>query len=140
MTSRVSSRPFGFRRRAAGFSLIELGMAMAIVTIIAAIAIPSYSSYARRSARSEVQALMTTAATRQTQFLVDRRRYADSLSALNLPLPASLGGKYSVAVASGNGPPPTFTITATASGNQAKDVCPTLAIDQAGQRTPAKCW
>ena len=139
MTSPAPFRPFG-PRRAAGFSLIELGMAIAIVAIIAAVAIPSYSSYARRSARSEVQALMTTAATRQTQFLVDRRRYADSLSALNLPLPSSLGGKYSVAVASGDGPPPTFTITATAAGNQTKDACPTLAIDQAGQRTPATCW
>ena len=115
-------------------------MTVAILAILAAIAIPSYSAYARRSARVEAQALLTTAATRQTQFLVDRRRYADSLSALNLTLPAGLSGKYTVAIAASDGPPPSFTITATAAGIQTKDTCPTLTLDQAGARSPASCW
>lgn len=124
----------------AGFTLIELVMVVAIVTVLAAIAVPIYSDQARRSARAEVQALITTAATRQTQFLVDRRRYADSMSSLNLSLPTSLSGKYTIAVATADGPPPTFAITATATGNQAKDKCPSLVLDNAGNRTPAGCW
>lgn len=127
-------------RDQAGFTLIELVMVVAIVTLLAAIAVPIYSDQARRSARAEVQALITTAATRQTQFLVDRRRYADSMSSLNLSLPTSLSGKYTIAVATADGPPPTFAITATATGNQAKDKCPTIALDNAGNRTPAGCW
>ena len=127
-------------RPQAGFTLIELVMVVAIVTLLAAIAVPIYSDQARRSARAEVQALITTAATRQTQFLVDRRRYADSMSSLNLSLPTSLSGKYTIAVAAADGPPPTFAITATATGNQAKDKCPTIALDNAGNRTPAGCW
>ncbi|HET9337588.1 MAG TPA: type IV pilin protein [Casimicrobiaceae bacterium] len=124
----------------AGFTLIELVMVVAIVTVLAAIAVPIYSDQARRSARAEVQALITTAATRQTQFLVDRRRYADSMSSLNMSLPTSLSGKYTIAVATADGPPPTFAITATATGNQAKDKCPSLVLDNAGNRTPAGCW
>ena len=33
-----------------------------------------------------------------------------------------------------------FTITGTAVGDQAHDACPTLAIDSAGNRSPATCW
>ena len=39
-----------------------------------------------------------------------------------------------------DGPPPTFTLTAQAIGNQAKDMCPTLALDSAGNRSPTTCW
>jgi type IV pilus assembly protein PilE len=127
-------------RDQAGFTLIELAIVAAVVAMLAAIAIPAYTDQARRSARAEVQSLITTAATRQTQFLVDRRRYADSMSALNLSLPTSLSGKYTIAVTSADGPPPTFSITATATGNQAKDKCPSLVLDNAGNRTPAGCW
>ena len=31
-------------------------------------------------------------------------------------------------------------INATAIGNQAYDKCPTLTLDNAGNRTPAECW
>lgn len=127
-------------RASAGFTLTELMIAVAIVVMLGAIAIPMYAEQARRSARAEVQALATTAATRQAQFLVDRRSYAESLSALNLSLPASLSGKYTIEVAAADGPPPTFTITATATGNQAKDKCPKLTLDNAGNRSPADCW
>ena len=128
------------RARSRGFSLIELVIAVAIVAILAAIAYPAYTEQVRRSARSEVQSLATTAASRQSQFLVDRRRYAAALDALNVALPSSLTSKYTVAVAAVDGPPPAYTITATAIGAQARDKCPTLVLDNAGNRTPAGCW
>ena len=84
------------------------------------------------------EALLTRS--RQSQFLVDRRRYAGSLAALGIALPASLTSKYTIAVAAADGPPPAYTITATAIGHQAQDKCPTLALDNAGNRTPAGCW
>jgi type IV pilus assembly protein PilE len=54
--------------------------------------------------------------------------------------PADVGKVFTVAVAAAAGPPPTFVITATASGDQAKDKCPVMTIDNAGNRTPATCW
>jgi hypothetical protein len=51
-----------------------------------------------------------------------------------------LSGKFNFGAAAANGPPPTFTLTATATGDQAKDPCPVLTIDNAGNRTPAMCW
>jgi len=123
-----------------GFSLIELVIALAIVAILTAIALPSYAAYMRKSVRADAQAYITDAANRQQQYLADRRAYAGSMSALNMALPATLSGKYTFAVVAADGPPPTFTITGTATGDQVHDPCPTLTLDSAGNRLPATCW
>ncbi|HVE50915.1 MAG TPA: type IV pilin protein [Casimicrobiaceae bacterium] len=124
-----------------GFSLIELVIVVAIIGVLAAAAYPLYTDQVRRSARAEMQSIATTAASRQSQFLVDRRRYASSLSALGISVPAPLSSKYTVVVAAADGPPPSYSITATAVGSQARDTrCPTLVLDNAGNRSPAGCW
>jgi type IV pilus assembly protein PilE len=123
-----------------GFTLIELLIAIAVVGILAAIALPAYTSQLRKSSRAEAQSFMTTAAGKQQQYLLNRRAYASSFADLGASLPGDLNGKYTFAVAASNGPPPSFTVTATAISAQARDACPTLVIDSAGNKTPAACW
>ena len=130
----------GATRQAGGFTLLEVIIVTAIVAILAAIALTSYASYLRRSARAEAQSTLTEAASRQQQFLVDRRRYAASMSALGMMPPPDLAAKFNVTFATVDGPPPTFTLTAQAIGNQLSDKCPTLTLDSAGTRTPTECW
>ena len=127
-------------RRQRGFTLVELVIVMVIIGILAMIAYPAYTAEVRRAARADMQSLVTTFASRQSQFLVDRRRFATALDAVGLVVPTKLASKYSVAVVATEGPPPGFTITATAIGAQALDKCPTLALDNAGNRTPDGCW
>ena len=127
---------------AAGFSLIELVIVVAIVGILLAIAVPAYVEHVRKSARADAQAFLTDLASRQQQYLVDKRRYAASVATLNLATPKSLVGKFAdpVTVVAPDVVPPTFRITARAIGDQAKDKCPTLTLDSAGNREPAGCW
>jgi type IV pilus assembly protein PilE len=127
-------------RPSSGFTLLEVLIAIVVVGILAAIALPSYSAHLRKSARSEAQGILTDGASRQQQFLVDRRRYAGTMAALGVTPPSDLATKYTFAIAAVDGPPPTFTLTATATGDQAHDKCPVLTIDNAGNRTPAECW
>jgi type IV pilus assembly protein PilE len=123
-----------------GFTLLEVLIVAVVLAVLAAIALPSYSAHLRKSARAEAQTFLTSAANSQQQFLIDRRSYAGSLATLKAAPPSDLTGKYNFALATTAGPPPTFTLTATATGNQAKDVCPTLTLDSSGTKSPDTCW
>lgn len=130
--------------RSSGFTLIELMIAMAIVAILAAIAIPTYRDSVRKSRRSEAQAYLMAVASRQQQFLVDTRTYANALATVAVPIPVNVQANYDVVLVAVAGPPPTFRITATpkASTDQPYERCGTLALDQAGAKTAAvpTCW
>ena len=124
-----------------GFSLIELMIAVAIVGILVAIAVPSYQEHLRKGRRADAQAFLTQVAQRQQQYLLDARTYAADLAELNLAPPASVSDHYAVSVASSMGPPPTFTITATASSSaQSKDGNLTLTNTGAKTRAGQAGW
>ena len=84
--------------RAAGFTLIELVVVMVVIGILAAIAIPNYGEYVQRGYRASAQAYISDLASRQAQFFIDRRRYADTVAALNVPAPAEIANRYTVTV------------------------------------------
>lgn len=128
------------KRRASGFTLIELIVVVAIVGILAAVAYPSYLSSIVRNNRAAAQATLMDIAQRQQQYLLDNRAYAPDVPSLNVSLPTNVTQRYTVVIASLAGPPPTFTVTATpiAGATQAADGA--ISIDQAGTKTPASKW
>ena len=123
-----------------GFTLIELMIVVVIVSILLAIAIPGYSSYMRKSRRSDTEATMMDIAQREQQYLNDQRAYAASTAALQYALPADVSNYYTITIAAPAAAPPTFVITATPIAGTPQAGDPVLTLDNNGVRAPANVW
>ena len=65
-----------------GFTLIELMIVIAIIGILAAIAIPQFNAYRKRSFNAAAESDIRNAATAQEAYYVDHRRYSPILATL----------------------------------------------------------
>ncbi len=117
------------------FSLIELIITVAIVSIIAAIAIPSYQEYITRTKRADAMGQMLNAISAMEKFRAANMTYEG----------AAAGTTFAAQVPPGDGNPyynltlsnlsrTTYTITATPVNSMAGEDGP-LTVDQAGRRT-----
>lgn len=133
-----------YRKRSGknGFTLIELMITVAVIGILAAVALPSYTQYVVRANRSAAQAQMMDIANRQQQFLLADRVYASQTTLENsgYALPSAVSAKYGYAVTVGTDTVPSFiiTFTPTLTGSQAADGALTLSSE--GVKTPAEKW
>ena len=114
-------------KRARGFTLIEVLIAVAIVGILAAIAFPNYQNHIRKGRRADAQSFMMDLANRQAQYMLDARTYAldaTFVTTLGATTPEGVATYYTLTVTpAAPTSPPTFTLHATpfASGPQAAD-------------------
>ncbi|MEO8806009.1 MAG: type IV pilin protein [Burkholderiaceae bacterium] len=98
-------------RRNKGFTLIELMIVVAIIAILSAIAIPSYSDYVRRSKITDAVATLAGMRVKMEQYFQDNRTYVGACTAgtvATLP-PASAYFTFDC----GTPTAATYTITAT---------------------------
>ena len=153
-----------------GFTLIELVIAMVIAAILASLAIPAYSSYVRKSRRTEAKTALLDMASLEERFFSTQNSYTSTpadlgfgTAATPLTTPFAIGsGYYNITAitptaATAPAPPTTpagtpasFVITATAINDQLKDTqCRTFTVssngtqtsqDSSGTDTTATCW
>ncbi len=122
-----------------GFTLIELMIAVAIVSILAAIAYPSYTSYVRKGKRATAQAALLDLASKQQTYLLDRRAYTDTLSNLGFQVPKEIEGDYTFTFPGFDAAsvPLAFVARAQPSASLQSKGELTLTVDQAGVKSPS---
>ncbi len=124
-------------RRQRGFTLVEVLITVAVVAILAAVALPSYTDYVTRSKIVEVVSGLTDMRTRLEQYYLDLRQYPGSCIAPasgaapagKIYLPA--GSKYFTFTCALTAT--TYTVTAT--GNAAQGMAGFVyTVDQSNNR------
>ena len=145
------------KTKQSGVTLIELLIAIVLLSIIAASAYPSYTQYVVRAKRTAGKSVLLQVADRQQQYFMDNKRYANALTSLGyLENPFMVGSDgdyvtmgddervYMIAMAAPT--PTTYTLVAVPQMIMAmKDnQCAVLFMLSTGQKGSTgggdKCW
>ena len=135
-------------RRAHGFTLIELAIALAVGAILATVAYPSYVNQMAKGRRVDGKQALVDLAQKLECFYTERGTYTGATlgGAGGLYPAVSPGGFYALAIDSQS--TDGFVILATPRGKQMGDACHTLGYNQLGDRsvgtgatmTVDQCW
>lgn len=118
----------------AGFTLIEVVVVVAILGILTAIAIPSYTAYIMRSNRSDARSQLLMASQWMERVRNESGSYATFgvLPPTLVQSPATGPARYNIGVNVIN--PGAYVLTGTAVGTMAADVCQTITVTNTGVR------
>ena len=127
------------RKLQTGFTLVELIIVVAIISILASIAIPAYNGYVETSKRSDAQASLMALAIAQEKYRASNPTYTTVITDLIGVSSASESGYYTLAVTAASGA--TFTATATPDGwTDSNGNCSPMSINQDGPAGTLSCW
>jgi type IV pilus assembly protein PilE len=146
MTLTTLMTPDRCTRASAGFTLIELMIAVAVAAILAAVALPSYREHVATSRRVDARTALMSVAQLMERAYGERGTYAQVTLGTNGVYPSrSPQGYYTLTIESKSASG--YTLKATPTGAQASDRCGSFTLDQANTRgvsggslISAQCW
>jgi len=125
-----------------GMTLIELAIVIAVLGLLMALAIPTYSHYMLRVHRTEAIRMLLQAAMCQERVYASRGVYDTSQCR-----PGSAQQRYRISYTPSDSQERNYVAMATPRGAQMEDPCGRLSLDQNGARgisasniSVAKCW
>jgi prepilin-type N-terminal cleavage/methylation domain-containing protein len=110
-------------RHARGFTLLELMIALVVIAVLAAIAIPSYEDYVMRGKIAEAVSNLSTVRVAMEKYYADEHFYnaSGTPGTCGVTLPSGANAKYfTIACTSGSASGPgdqTYTVTASGLAN-----------------------
>lgn len=119
--------------RNSGFSLIELIVALAILAILTAIAVPSYQGALRKARRAEGRTYLHTLMMAEERYYANFNRYApNGTKDLGQPDASQPGGYYLLSRFELGAGAQFVRITVAPRGPQVADTCGDLTLDSTG--------
>lgn len=125
-------------QKPAGFTLVELMIVIAIISILAMIAIPAYNSSITKTRRADGQAALMDIMSKEERYFTENNTYTTNLAQLPADSTSQEGFYTISAAACGTGISSCVILTATPQGAQASDGA--LTLDSLGQKLPADKW
>jgi type IV pilus assembly protein PilE len=144
-------RQFCRLRSARGFTLAEIMVAMAIIAILVAVAIPVYQSQVRSARRADAKNALLDLAARQERYFTANNTYTSTAGDLGyagsypVSFPSATQTNYAVSVTAASAS--SYTAQAVPNGDQANDSCGTYTLTSTGAQAnsgntlaSASCW
>lgn len=147
---------------AAGFTLIEVMITVAIVAILATVAYPAYLEQVAKGRRADAQAVLLAAQQWMERFYSENYSYAETSAGVAVTasnqfparfstVPTSGGAYYTIELTGpdGEGDPTAnaYRITATRTGSMSSDACGDFTLNHLGakglenaSRNLTDCW
>ena len=131
-------------RRAAGFTLIELMITVAVIGILASVALPAYNSYITKSRRADAISALGQLQLRLESWRADCPSYANS-GCTGRTYPSATSEYYTIAIPTATAT--AYTLTATPGSRQSDGECGTLTLSfasgtvtRSASGSGTNCW
>ena len=131
-------------KKTRGFTLIELMIVVAVLSIIVAIGYPSYLEHVKKSRRAEGMGQLLELADRMERSYSDRGTYPTNISEVYVA--TTDGGYYTLSIITANNVSFEVRATPTSLGNQDDDKCEAFTLTSLGQKSVTNssltdhCW
>lgn len=117
------------------FSLVEMLITLGVISILAAVAYPSYLQHLVRANSAATKAYLMELSSLQNEFMFENHRYAESLKGLGATPNTKVNEHYQITITDVAKPltPPTFTLQAEPKKHSPQMDAGTLWLNHLGQ-------